>query len=182
MAKRATKLSNVGPIRIESMADVPWKKSGQPGVMQQDIRCDTANARYFGAARFEPMSRSGTHRHLGPATAYMLSGGLVDHHSEALAGQALVNVTGAVHDVISYGGALTVARVDGPILYPDAKGVIHELGTQAREAGHQVDDTVDLPPNIVMNLSDLRMMPTGIAGLRACESIDLSTGEPAVTH
>lgn len=166
MAKRTGRLDNQPKIRIERMDDVPWKPSDKAGVMQQDVRHDPENGRYFGAARFEPMARSGTHRHLGPAAAYMLSGSVVDYHTEVCAGQVLINMNGAVHDVITYSGALTIARVDGAVLYPGEEGILADLGARARAAGAQVDDTVDMPPNLSATLADIPARPTGIAGVQ----------------
>ncbi len=152
-------------IRIARMDALPWTATGRPGVSQQEIRYDRENGRYFGAARFDPMSRSGMHRHLGPVGSYFLAGSVVDHHSEVVGGQALINLTGAVHDVISYPGALTVARVDGPILYPDDVGLYADLGAKARAAGASLDDSLGVTPNITVTLNALKPMPTGIVGL-----------------
>jgi len=152
-------------VRIARMDELPWAATGQPGVTQQEIRYDRDNGRYFGAARFDPLSRSGMHRHLGPVGSYFLSGSVVDHQSEVVGGQALINLTGAVHDVISYPGALTVSRVDGPILYPDDVGLYADLGAKARASGASLDDSLGVTPNITVTLNTLKPMPTGIEGL-----------------
>jgi len=162
-ARRQDVKSNA--IRIVRMDSLPWVATGQPGVSQQEIRCDRDSGRYFGAARFEPMSRSGMHRHLGPVGSYFLTGSVVDHHSEVVGGQALINLTGAVHDVISYPGALTVSRIDGPILYPNDVGLYAELGAKARAAGAGLDDSLGVTPNITVTLNTVKPMPTGIEGL-----------------
>ena len=86
-------------IEIRNMSDIPWTDSGKSGVLSQNLRYDTSAGRYFGAARFEPYSRSGVHRHLGPAVSYMLEGSLSDHDNDVREGQAYINLTGAVHDV-----------------------------------------------------------------------------------
>jgi hypothetical protein len=105
-------------IAVYDMAATQWSPSGPTGIWQQNIRSDRGAGRWFGGVRFEPLSRSGVHRHLGPAASFMLSGSLVDHATRMVGGQAVINLTGAVHDVICYDASLFVARVDGPILYP----------------------------------------------------------------
>ena len=128
-----------GAVAVYDMADTEWVPSGPRGVWQQNIRSDPAAGRWFGGVRFEPLSRSGLHRHLGPSASYMLSGSLVDHVTRiAGGGQALINITGAVHDVICYDAALVVARVDGPVLYPlDQNGILSDMvgGAQSGRAG-----------------------------------------------
>jgi hypothetical protein len=165
MATARQKTHRTSGVHIARMDQLPWTATGQPGICQQEIRCDRETGRYFGAARFDPMSRSGMHRHLGPVGSYFLAGSVVDHHSEVVGGQALINLTGAVHDVISYPGALTVARVDGPILYPNDVGLYAELGAKARAAGANLDDSLGVTPNITVTLNALKPMPTGITGL-----------------
>src|SRR5436190_24375112 len=84
----------------------------------------------------------------------MLSGSLVDHVTRIAVGQALINITGAVHDVICYDAALVVARVDGPVLYPrDQNGILNELGVDAANAGERVDRTVGQSSDILIDVS-----------------------------
>src|SRR5580658_2889035 len=128
------------------MAATAWVAAGPAGVSQQNIRSDPAAGRWFGGVRFAPLARSGVHRHLGPAASYMLSGSLVDHVTRMSGGQAVINLTGAVHDVICYDASLFVARVDGPILYPRHEaGVLNELGLAADRAGETIDATIGEP-------------------------------------
>jgi hypothetical protein len=76
-------------------------------------------------------------------------------------GQALINLTGAVHDVICYDAALVVARVDGAVLYPrDSDGVLNELGFAAAEAGEEFDATVGRPADLLIDVEAI----TGSAG------------------
>ena len=107
-----------GAVAVYDMADTEWVPSGPRGVWQQNIRSDPAAGRWFGGVRFEPLSRSGLHRHLGPSASYMLSGSLVDHVNRIAGGQALINVTGAVHDVICYDAALVVGASTGRCYIP----------------------------------------------------------------
>jgi hypothetical protein len=152
------------PVDIKNMSDIPWTASGKDGVSQQEIRYDTSTGRYFGAARFEPMSRSGVHRHLGPAVSYMLEGALSDHDNEVREGQAYINLTGAVHDVVCYRSALAVARVDGPILYPNDEGIFYRLG-EAADATESVDATLGQPVNLYVTVEDLADAASGIDGV-----------------
>ncbi|MBM3490308.1 MAG: hypothetical protein FJX68_07640 [Alphaproteobacteria bacterium] len=171
------KLSNASPIVVRQMEDLPWKDAGKPGVHYQEMRYDTQTGRYFGTARFAVGSRSGAHRHLGPGATYMLAGRLTDHHCEAAAGDVLINLDGAVHDVVAYEHSLAVARIDGPVLYPSEDGVLASLGEKARKAGQQVDATLGQQPGIVLKLADLAKRPTGIAGLSRRPIFDYA-GQP----
>lgn len=171
------KFSNVAPIVVKHMEELPWKNTGKPGVQYQEMRYDTDSGRYFGIARFEPGSRSGAHRHIGPGATYMLAGRLTDHHSEAAAGDVLINLDGAVHDVVAYEHSLAVARIDGPVVYPGKEGVLASLGEKARKAGQRVDDTLGQQPGIVLKLRALPQRPTGIAGLTRRSIYDYA-GQP----
>jgi quercetin dioxygenase-like cupin family protein len=153
-------------VAVHDMAAAEWVPSGPRGIWQQNIRSDPANGRWFGGVRFEPLSRSGVHRHLGPAASYMLSGSLVDHVTRMSTGQALINLTGAVHDVICYDAALVVARVDGPVLYPrDSEGVLNELGFAAEKAGEAVDETVGQPSDVCIDVGALTPVPGPVPGV-----------------
>jgi hypothetical protein len=145
------------PVTVYDMAATDWVSSGPSGIWQQNIRNDPSAGRWFGGVRFEPLSRSGIHRHLGPAASFMLSGSLVDHATRMQGGQAVINLTGAVHDVICYDASLVVARVDGAVLYPSPEnGVLGELGLGAAEAGEKYDTTVGEPADLLI---DVETMP-----------------------
>lgn len=153
-------------IAVHDMTATQWSPSGPTGIWQQNIRSDPADGRWFGGVRFEPLSRSGVHRHLGPAASFMLSGSLVDHATRMAGGQAVINLTGAVHDVICYDASLVVARVDGPILYPrDTDGVLDELGTAANEAGECIDTTIGQPADILVDADALSAIPGPVPGI-----------------
>jgi hypothetical protein len=135
------------------MSAAEWVPSGPAGVEQQNIRSDPAAGRWFGGVRFAPLSRSGIHRHLGPAASMMLSGSLIDHAARMTGGQAVINPTGAVHDVICYDASIFVARIDGPILYPrDTYGVLSELGAEASKEGEAIDTTIGERPHIIIDI------------------------------
>jgi hypothetical protein len=153
-------------IAVFDMAATEWVASGPAGVSQQTIRSDPAAGRWFGGVRFAPLSRSGVHRHLGPAGSFMLSGSLTDHVTRVRGGQALINLTGAVHDVICYDAALVVARVDGPVLYPsDEDGVLNELGLAAGKAGETVDTTVGQPSDVLIDVDAQTAVPGPVGGI-----------------
>ena len=165
-------------VSVYDMAELKWVESGPAGVWQQDIRSEPDKGRYFGGVRFAPLARSGVHRHLGPAASYMLAGLLVDHATYASAGQALINMTGAVHDVICYEPVLNVARVDGAILYPkDEDGVLNELGQRAAAAGEKVDATVGQTPNLCFSIEQLTPVPGPVPGCARRMLYDYA-GEP----
>jgi hypothetical protein len=153
-------------ISVHDMAAGAWAPSGPAGISQQSIRSDPAAGRWFGGVRFEPLSRSGVHRHLGPAASFMLSGSLTDHVTRMSGGQALINLTGAVHDVICYDAALVVARVDGPVLYPsDEDGVLNELGLAAGKAGESVDTTLGQPADVLIDVDAITAVPGPAPGV-----------------
>jgi quercetin dioxygenase-like cupin family protein len=160
-------------IEIRNMSDIPWTDSGKSGVLSQNLRYDTSAGRYFGAARFEPYSRSGVHRHLGPAVSYMLEGSLSDHDNDVREGQAYINLTGAVHDVICYRSALAVARVDGAILYPNDEGIFYRLG-DAAAAAESVDDTLGQPTNLYVTVADLTEHSATLDGVSVRHIYDYS--------
>lgn len=153
-------------IAVHDMTATSWVPSGPPGIEQQNIRNDVAAGRWFGGVRFAPLARSGVHRHLGPVGSYMLSGSLIDHVTRMSGGQAVINLTGAVHDVICYDASMFISRVDGPILYPrDKTGVLNELGRQADNAGESIDATVGQPADICLEIETLPELPGPVAGL-----------------
>jgi hypothetical protein len=116
--------------------------------------------------RFATLARSGVHRHLGPVGSYMLSGSLIDHVTRMTGGQAVINLTGAVHDVICYDASIFIARVDGPILYPRHKdGVLNELGLRADDAGESIDATVGEPSDICLDIETLPALPGPVPGV-----------------
>jgi hypothetical protein len=78
----------------------------------------------------------------------------------------LINVTGAVHDVICYDAALVVARVDGPVLYlRDQNGILDELGVDAANAGERVDSTVGQSSDILIDVEALIAAPGPTPGI-----------------
>ena len=165
-------------IAVHDMTATAWVPSGPPGVEQQNIRNDPGAGRWFGGVRFAPLARSGVHRHLGPVGSYMLSGSLVDHVTRMTGGQAVINLTGAVHDVICYDASMFIARVDGPILYPrDRHGVLNELGFDADQAGETVDATVGQPSDICIEVEALAAVPGPVPGVTRRMLFDYA-GEP----
>lgn len=153
-------------IAVHDMTATDWVPSGPPGVEQQNIRNDIAAGRWFGGVRFAPLARSGVHRHLGPVGSYMLSGSLIDHVTRMTGGQAVINLTGAVHDVICYDASMFIARVDGAILYPRHKtGVLNELGLEAGNAGESIDATVGEPADICLDVETLPALPGPVPGV-----------------
>src|SRR5580658_3463554 len=157
---------NTPRVAVHDMTATEWVPSGPPGIEQQNIRNDPRAGRWFGGVRFAPLARSGVHRHLGPVGSYMLSGSLIDHVTRMTGGQAVINLTGAVHDVTCYDASMFIARVDGPILYPRHKdGVLNELGLQADSAGESVDATVGQPADICLDVEAVPEMPGPVPGL-----------------
>lgn len=95
----------------------------------------------------------------------MLEGALSDHDNDVREGQAYINLTGAVHDVICYRSALAVARVDGPILYPNDEGIFYRLGDAADDS-ESVDDTVGGATNLYIDVEKLAPVEVGNSGVQ----------------
>lgn len=157
-------MQNTNGIRIARMDDIPWTDSGARRVAQQELRYDTVNGHYFGAAKFMPLARSGIHRHVGPAVSYMVYGALFDHDSEVREGQAYINFSGAVHNVVTYQDSLAITRLDGPVLYPTDEGIYFRL-REAADGSEGIDDTVGRKPNMYITVNDLPDAPTGLPGV-----------------
>jgi hypothetical protein len=153
-------------VAVYDMTATEWVASGPTGIWQQNIGSDPDAGRWFGGVRFAPLSRSGVHRHLGPAASYMLSGSLVDHVTRMSGGQAVINLTGAVHDVICYDASLVVVRVDGAVLYPqDEDGILDELGVKAAKAGELVDATIGQPADLIVDIDGVASLPGPAPGV-----------------
>lgn len=177
-----TPRTNRPRIAVHDMTATEWVPSGPSGIEQQNIRNDPAAGRWFGGVRFAPLARSGVHRHLGPVGSYMLSGSLVDHVTRMTGGQAVMNLTGAVHDVICYDASMFIARVDGPILYPRHKdGVLSELGLRADDEGESVDATIGQPSDICVDVEALPELPGPVPGVARRTLFDYA-GEPHVAR
>lgn len=150
-------------VSIVDLAALPWTDVGKAGIRQKVVRADREAGTFLGLIAFEPLIRTGLHRHLGPAASVFLAGALVDHQGEARAGHVGINLPGATHDAVAYRPTLLFARLDGPVIYASAKD-LSELHAGARHGGFE-GPSADRP-DLLVAPQDLAARPTGIAGLR----------------
>ena len=95
---------------------LPWRETPRGTAREKAVRRDNEAGLFLGLIAFDPMSRSGLHQHLGTATSYFLSGSLTDHQATTGAGAVGINLAGATHDAVSYGGAMLGKRLPATIV------------------------------------------------------------------
>ena len=156
------------------LATSPWIETGKQGVRLKPVRADD-NGDFIGLVQFDPMVSSGVHRHHGPATSYMFSGGITDYQDTYGPGTVAINLDGATHDAISWTGAFFVSRLEGPVSYlPREDGVaIHVGGTDAmfRNAAPETLPALDF------QLTSARQMTTSIPRLSRRMLFDYSVAK-----
>ena len=110
---------------------LPWRDTPRGTVREKAVRREDATGRFLGLLTFSPMSRSGVHQHLATATSYFLSGSLVDYQGTTSEGCVGINLAGATHDAVTYGGCTLVSRLEGPVVIPADSLAIHPHADQA---------------------------------------------------
>lgn len=160
---QATRRSPAGPgVHAYDMGDAPWRELPRNGVREKAVRRDAATGHYLGMVAFDPMTRSGLHQHLGTALSYFLSGSLTDYQGSASTGMAGINLAGATHDAITYSGCLLAARLEGPVVVPDASMAAHPIhGGSA--PGRIVNPHPERWPEINIPVEPLPLVPTALA-------------------
>ena len=153
-----------GKVYTYDAIDMTWAAMPRPGLYQKVVRADEAKGRYLGLIAFDPLTRIGLHQHLGTAISYFLDGSLHDYDSEAVRGQAGINLKGATHDALAYNRCIIAARLEGPVLYPRADGAEARLHTGARAADF-VNPNPEAPPEINVTVDTLRPFATTIGGV-----------------
>lgn len=150
-------------VAVVDLAATAWTEVGKAGIRQKVVRLDRAAGRFLGLIAFDPLVRTGLHRHLGPAASVFLDGALADHQGEASAGQVGINLPGATHDAVAYRPTLLFSRLDGPVVYARAEAV-SELHAGARHG--TFDGPAAAEPDVLVTPAALAPVPTGIAGVR----------------
>ena len=156
------------------MMDLAWQAMPRAGLYQKLVREDREAGRYLGLIAFDPFARTGLHQHLGTAISYFLDGSLHDYDSEAVRGQAGINVKGATHDAFAYNRCLIAARLEAPVIYSPADGAEGRVHTSAR-AAEIVNRNPEAPPDFNVTVDAVRPSATTIAGVSRRMIFDYAT-------
>jgi hypothetical protein len=148
-------------VHVYDMATLPWLQTERGTAREKPVRRDNENGLFLGMLEFDPLSRSGVHQHRGVATSYFLSGSLTDHQTTTREGSVGINLTGATHDAVSYGGCLLVSRLDGPVVIPEGSLAIHP---HADKAGVR-NAAPETPPDITVELAKAHAVATRLPGV-----------------
>ena len=157
-------LSGSKGIGVYPSAEMTWTSVGKDGIDQKAVRADRENGFFLGLIRFMPEVSSGLHQHLGVASSYFLSGSLYDFSGGGREGEMGINLPGATHDAISYGGCMLASRLEGPTIYPHADGKIHGLHTGAYE-GDIIVHNPEILPDYNLYVDDVPAVATSVPGL-----------------
>lgn len=139
---------------------LPWRDTPRGTAREKAVRRDQAKGFFLGMVAFDPLSRSGLHQHLGTATSYFLAGTLSDHQGTSREGCVGINLAGATHDAVSYGGCMLVSRLEGPVVVPEASLAIHPHAHQAA-----VRSRGETPPDITVELDKAVAVATRFPGV-----------------
>ena len=140
---------------------LPWRDTPRGTVREKAVRREAESGRFLGMLAFEPLTRSGVHQHLATATSYFLSGSLVDYQGTTREGAIGINLAGATHDAVTYGGCSLIARLEGPVIIPDDELAIHPHADKARLR----NDRPGTPPDISIYLEQTVAVGTRFAGV-----------------
>lgn len=143
------------------LAELPWRETERGTAREKAVRRDDEAGLFLGLLQFDPLSRSGVHQHLGVATSYFLAGSLTDHQGTAREGCVGINLPGATHDAVSYGGCLLVSRLEGPVVIPQGSLAVHPHAGKARVR----NAAPETPPDILVELATAHAAGTRLAGV-----------------
>ena len=161
---QAATARGTGGVYAYALDDMRWNELGRPGVRDKAVRRERETGLYLGVIAFDPMSRTGLHQHLATALSYFLAGSLSDYQGSAHEGMAGINLAGATHDAISYGGCMLSARLEGPVAVPEGISVAHPIQGGAKE-GRLVNPFPERWPDINIPLDPIALVPTAFAGI-----------------
>jgi hypothetical protein len=140
---------------------LPWRETPRGTAREKAVRRDNQAGLFLGLVAFEPMSRSGLHQHLGTASSYFLAGSLTDHQATTREGCVGINLAGATHDAVSYGGCTLVSRLEGPVVVPEPALAIHPHARQAAVRSTHAET----PPDITVELDKALAVATRFPGV-----------------
>ncbi|MBL0918498.1 MAG: anti-sigma factor [Hydrogenophaga sp.] len=140
---------------------LPWRTTPRGTAKEKAVRRDEAAGLFLGLIAFDPMSRSGVHQHRGTASSYFLSGELVDYQCTTRAGAVGINLAGATHDAVTYGGCTLFSRLEGGVVIEPDGAAIHP---HARKTAVS-NDAPFTPPDITVVLDDVVPVASPFAGV-----------------
>ncbi|MBL0945081.1 MAG: anti-sigma factor [Hydrogenophaga sp.] len=140
---------------------LPWRTTPRGTAREKAVRRDEAGGLFLGLISFDPMSRSGVHQHRGTASSYFLSGELVDYQCTTRAGAVGINLAGATHDAVTYGGCTLFSRLEGGVVIEPDGAAIHP---HARKTVVSNDAPFN-PPDITVVLDEVVPVASPFAGV-----------------
>ncbi len=140
---------------------LPWRETPRGTSREKAVRRDAERGLFLGMLVFDPMSRSGVHQHRGVASSYFLSGELTDFQCTTRAGAVGINLTGATHDAVSYGGCTLFSRLEGPVIIEPDGAAIHPHAQKTTVTTPQPFT----PPDITVVLDDVVPVASPFAGV-----------------
>jgi len=141
---------------------LPWNPTPRGTAREKAIRRDDAAGLFLGLIAFDPMSRSGVHQHHGTASSYFLSGDLTDFQCTTRAGAVGINLNGATHDAVTYGGCTLFSRLEGPVVIESDGAAIHPNARQTA----LTNSSPFTPPDITVVLDAVVPVATPFAGIQ----------------
>lgn len=140
---------------------LPWRETPRGTSREKAVRRDPERGLFLGMLVFDPMSRSGVHQHRGVASSYFLSGELTDFQCTTRAGAVGINLTGATHDAVSYGGCTLFSRLEGPVIIEPDGAAIHPHAKKTTVTNTQPFT----PPDITVVLDAVAQVASPFAGV-----------------
>lgn len=140
---------------------IPWRTTPRGTSREKAVRRDPERGLFLGMLVFDPMSRSGVHQHRGVASSYFLSGELTDFQCTTRAGAVGINLTGATHDAVSYGGCTLFSRLEGPVIIEPDGAAIHPHAKKTTVTNAQPFT----PPDLTVVLDSVAPVASPFAGV-----------------
>jgi hypothetical protein len=177
MAVTILKPNTVQGVHGYAANDLTWVDTNRSGVRLKPVRATRESGQYLGYLAFDAMTSTGIHQHLGPAFSYFLSGGLSDYQGTAVAGQMGINLAGATHDAIAYSSTLMAAKLEAPVLYPDAEAAAGQAIHEGAQAAEIINAAPELPPDINVTVDALPWIASRISGVQRRTIFDYAPTE-----
>ena len=148
-------------VHAYDLESLPWRKTPRGTAREKAVRRDDAAGLFLGLIAFDPMSRSGVHQHHGTASSYFLSGELTDFQCTTRAGAVGINLSGATHDAVTFGGCTLFSRLEGPVVIEPDGLAIHPHAQKTP----LVNAAPFTPPDITVVLDSVTPVATPFAGV-----------------
>lgn len=172
-AYRPAPAGSPGRVQLFDARDLPWCDTPEPGLRLKPVRYDNGRGHFLGLVGFLPMTRSGLHQHRGVATSFVVDGCLHDYHGAIALHQAGINLHGSTHDAMAYQNTVLVSRLEGPVVYPVARGELS--GLHAGSSHAEFDNPApEVPPELNIGVDQLVPQQSGFVGIRRQTIFDYS--------